>query len=56
MTSGQDRSGAGGQPLTYAAAGVDVAAGERAVAVMCASVEATHGPRVLGGIGGSAGL
>jgi phosphoribosylformylglycinamidine cyclo-ligase len=44
------------EPLTYAAAGVDVEAGERAVALMRAAVEATHGPRVLGGIGGFAGL
>jgi phosphoribosylformylglycinamidine cyclo-ligase len=43
-------------PLTYAQAGVDVAAGDRAVALMRAAVEATHGPRVLGGIGGFAGL
>jgi phosphoribosylformylglycinamidine cyclo-ligase len=43
-------------PLTYAAAGVDVEAGERAVALMRAAVQATHGPRVLGGIGGFAGL
>jgi len=43
-------------PLTYAAAGVDVAAGEQAVALMRAAVQATHGPRVLGGIGGFAGL
>ena len=43
-------------PLTYAAAGVDVAAGERAVELMRAAVQATHGPRVLGGIGGFAGL
>ncbi|MGH2813699.1 MAG: AIR synthase related protein, partial [Actinomycetota bacterium] len=43
-------------PLTYATAGVDVAAGERAVALMRAAVQATHGPRVLGGIGGFAGL
>jgi phosphoribosylformylglycinamidine cyclo-ligase len=42
--------------LTYAAAGVDVAAGDRAVAMMRAAVEATHGPRVLGGLGGFAGL
>jgi phosphoribosylformylglycinamidine cyclo-ligase len=42
--------------LTYAAAGVDVAAGERAVAMMRAAVEATHGPRVLDGLGGFAGL
>jgi phosphoribosylformylglycinamidine cyclo-ligase len=45
-----------GQPLTYAEAGVDVRAGDRAVALMRAAVEATHGPRVLGGIGGFAGL
>jgi phosphoribosylformylglycinamidine cyclo-ligase len=44
------------KPLTYAAAGVDVAAGERAVELMRAAVQATHGPRVLGGIGGFAGL
>jgi phosphoribosylformylglycinamidine cyclo-ligase len=35
---------------------VDVAAGERAVALMRGMVEATHGPRVLGGLGGFAGL
>jgi phosphoribosylformylglycinamidine cyclo-ligase len=45
-----------GEPLTYAQAGVDVEAGDRAVALMRAAVEATHGPRVLGGIGGFAGL
>jgi phosphoribosylformylglycinamidine cyclo-ligase len=44
------------EPLTYAQAGVDVEAGDRAVALMRAAVEATHGPRVLGGIGGFAGL
>jgi phosphoribosylformylglycinamidine cyclo-ligase len=44
------------EPLTYAEAGVDVAAGDRAVSLMRAAVEATHGPRVLGGIGGFAGL
>jgi phosphoribosylformylglycinamidine cyclo-ligase len=48
---GRDR-----EPLTYAAAGVDVAAGERAVGLMRGLVEATHGPRVLGGLGGFAGL
>src|SRR5215216_2208866 len=45
-----------GEPLTYAQAGVDVEAGDRAVSLMRAAVEATHGPRVLGGIGGFAGL
>jgi phosphoribosylformylglycinamidine cyclo-ligase len=44
------------EPLTYAQAGVDVEAGETAVAMMRAAVEATQGPRVLGGIGGFAGL
>jgi phosphoribosylformylglycinamidine cyclo-ligase len=44
------------EPLTYAQAGVDVEAGEQAVAMMRAAVEATQGPRVLGGIGGFAGL
>ena len=44
------------EPLTYAQAGVDLEAGDRAVALMRAAVEATHGPQVLGGIGGFAGL
>jgi phosphoribosylformylglycinamidine cyclo-ligase len=44
------------EPLTYAEAGVDVEAGDKAVTLMRAAVEATHGPRVLGGIGGFAGL
>jgi phosphoribosylformylglycinamidine cyclo-ligase len=43
-------------PLTYAAAGVDVEAGGKAVALMRSAVESTHGPQVLGGIGGFAGL
>jgi phosphoribosylformylglycinamidine cyclo-ligase len=42
--------------MTYAAAGVDVEAGEKAVSMMRAAVESTHDPRVLGGIGGFAGL
>ena len=36
----------------YTASGVDVAAGERAVELMRAAVEATHGPHVIGGLGG----
>jgi phosphoribosylformylglycinamidine cyclo-ligase len=36
----------------YAAAGVDVEAGDRAVQLMRAAVERTHGPYVLGGLGG----
>jgi phosphoribosylformylglycinamidine cyclo-ligase len=44
------------EPLTYAAAGVDVAAGDRAVELMKATVARTHGPEVLAGLGGFAGL
>jgi len=48
--------GPGRPALTYSAAGVDVDAGEKAVAMMRAAVESTHTPSVLGGIGGFAGL
>jgi phosphoribosylformylglycinamidine cyclo-ligase len=41
---------------SYAAAGVDTAAGDLAVELMKAAVGATHGPQVLGGVGGFAGL
>ncbi|HLS04330.1 MAG TPA: phosphoribosylformylglycinamidine cyclo-ligase [Actinomycetales bacterium] len=44
------------EPTSYAAAGVDVEAGDRAVELMKAAVTRTHGPQVLGGIGGFAGL
>jgi len=42
--------------ITYAAAGVDTAAGDRAVELMKSAVARTHGPQVLGGVGGFAGL
>lgn len=42
--------------LTYAAAGVDVEAGDIAVSLMKDSVRRTHGPQVVGGLGGFAGL
>lgn len=42
--------------ITYASAGVDTAAGDRAVDLMKEAVAATHGPTVLGGIGAFAGL
>jgi phosphoribosylformylglycinamidine cyclo-ligase len=48
--------GSGRAALTYAAAGVDVEAGEKAVALMRNAVESTHNASVLGGIGGFAGL
>lgn len=41
---------------SYADAGVDVEAGERAVALMRASVQRTQRPEVVGGFGGFAGL
>ncbi|MFC6356034.1 phosphoribosylformylglycinamidine cyclo-ligase [Luethyella okanaganae] len=41
---------------SYAAAGVDTAAGDLAVELMKAAVARTHGPNVLGGVGGFAGL
>ena len=43
-------------PVTYASAGVDTHAGDRAVELMKDAVRATHGPEVLGGVGGFAGL
>ena len=45
---------AGGAWGAYSAAGVDIDAGERAVALMRASVEATRRPEVVGGLGGFA--
>jgi len=44
------------QGITYASAGVDTAAGDRAVELMKAAVKRTHGPEVVGGFGGFAGL
>ncbi|MFZ1486487.1 phosphoribosylformylglycinamidine cyclo-ligase [Nostocoides sp.] len=43
-------------PITYAAAGVDVEAGDRAVELMKASVARSNRPEVLGGLGGFAGM
>ncbi len=40
----------------YAASGVDTRAGDLAVELMKAAVAKTHGPEVLGGVGGFAGL
>jgi phosphoribosylformylglycinamidine cyclo-ligase len=44
------------RPASYAAAGVDIGAGDRAVELMRAAVAKTAGPEVIGGIGGFAGL
>ncbi|TSA86737.1 phosphoribosylformylglycinamidine cyclo-ligase [Deinococcus detaillensis] len=53
-TEAQRRSAS--QPSAYARAGVDIDAGQRAVALMKGAVARTHGPQVLGGIGGFGGL
>ena len=44
------------QPITYASAGVDVHAGDRAVELMKESVRRAQRPEVLGGLGGFAGM
>ncbi len=44
------------EAITYAGAGVDTAAGDRAVELMKAAVARTHGPEVVGSVGGFAGL
>ncbi len=43
-------------PLTYAGAGVDIAAGERAVDLIKAHVRSTFRPEVIGEVGGFGGL
>jgi phosphoribosylformylglycinamidine cyclo-ligase len=48
--------GPSGAGLSYARAGVDIAAGERAVELIRAAVARTARPEVVGGIGGFAGL
>ena len=42
--------------VTYASAGVDVEAGDRAVELMKGAIKATHTSSVVGGVGGFAGL
>ncbi|MFT4230566.1 MAG: phosphoribosylformylglycinamidine cyclo-ligase [Microbacterium sp.] len=43
-------------PNPYTEAGVDTAAGDLAVELMKSAVRRTHGPEVVGGVGGFAGL
>ncbi|WP_369256182.1 phosphoribosylformylglycinamidine cyclo-ligase [Geodermatophilus amargosae] len=50
------RSSGGTGEFTYAASGVDIDAGERAVTLMRTAVERTRRPEVVGGLGGFAGL
>ena len=56
MTRPDDAVPATASAITYASAGVDTEAGDRAVELMKDAVRATHGPQVLGGVGGFAGL
>ena len=44
------------EPSPYARSGVDTGAGDRAVDLMKKAVQASHSSRVLGGLGGFAGL
>lgn len=44
------------EPITYASAGVDTEAGDKAVELMKDAVARTHGPEVMGGIGAFAGM
>lgn len=52
----QTRTSHTGDSATYAAAGVDVEAGERAVELMRASIRSSTRPEVVGDFGGFAGL
>lgn len=47
---------AAGEPLTYAAAGVDIGEGERAVELIKQHVRTTFRPEVIGDLGGFGGL
>ncbi len=46
----------GASQITYASAGVDVEAGDKAVELMKGAIKATHNSNVIGGVGGFAGL
>jgi phosphoribosylformylglycinamidine cyclo-ligase len=56
MTSASPAAGPNSAGITYASAGVDVEAGDRAVELMKGAVKATHNSSVIGGVGGFAGL
>lgn len=51
-----DEPGSSGESLTYAQAGVDIAAGEHAVERIKAHVRSTFRPEVIGDLGGFGGL
>ena len=56
MTQQPEQSEQPALAITYADAGVDTAAGDRAVALMKDAVASTMTPAVVGGVGGFAGL
>ena len=56
MTHPTDAPTAGSQTTAYAAAGVSIEAGDRAVELMKGWVEKARRPEMIGGIGGFAGL
>jgi len=56
MSSRSDRGGPSPPVATYAAAGVDIEAGDRAVELMKHWVATAKRPEVVGGLGGFAGL
>lgn len=59
MTSANTAAGPASEKqgqITYASAGVDVEAGDRAVELMKGAIKATHNSSVIGGVGGFAGL
>jgi phosphoribosylformylglycinamidine cyclo-ligase len=51
-----ERSPRSDEPLTYAAAGVDIAAGDKAVELIKEHVRSTFRPEVIGDVGGFAGM
>jgi len=51
-----ERPGDRARPLTYSAAGVDIAAGDRAVELIKEHVRSTFRPEVVGDVGGFGGL
>jgi len=56
LLRGEAAATAEGSAKSYAAAGVDIDAGDKAVELMSAAVKSTYGPEVLAGIGSYGGM
>jgi len=56
LLRGADTVPAASSAASYAAAGVDIDAGDKAVELMSAAVKSTYGPEVLAGIGSFGGM